>query len=363
MDNDQKYLLNSETNIVSKNQKTDVYITPRKRRRLPKWFLPVAIIVVVSLVLLYTVPYLVRIFNPQNEMTTNSDRVSNAFIRESDAVVAEKISSVFEKASITSNRLTSVLFNEPLKVLSKESENNFYHVELQDGNRGFVRVEDVSLGTDSLLSEDAKYKAIVVNGEKVVASDTVNGDIVAVAPMGSVLYADYETDQVIRVLLPGSQIGWMNRENLILVPINEPIPQPDNKQADIFCSSALKFLNVAYIPGGLGLDGIDLTGVIYLSGITNGLTMARNLERQAQVGRQLSLEKDDSGFPNIGGLKAGDILFFHDVNNQKLSSSAIYLADQNILYAEGNDAVIQIISLEDNEKLWLRLDTARRLFD
>ncbi len=360
--NEKKFLTNSEKNGVK--PEANLYVDDKKMKRLPKWLLPVLIIVFLFLLILFTVPSLVKKFSPGDHSNSlTNTQVINEFIEKADAVVNKKISGIFDEPALTSSCITSALYNEPLNLLSENPVNNFYEVELQDGIRGYIRKDDIFMSTESLLSDKATSKAIIVNGEKSIASDTINGDIIAVAPMGSILYVDYATEQVIHVLLPDQQAGWMNRENLILIPTNMPIPQPEKKKEDIFCSSAMKFLNVAYVPGGLGLDGIDMTGIIYLSGMTNGLEIPRDLRRQSGLGRQISLEEDASGFPNLSGLKAGDILFFNDPSDQEPESSAIYLADNNILYAYGNDAVIQIISLSDNEKLWQRLDTARRLFD
>lgn len=124
------------------------------------------------------------------------------------------------------------------------------------------------------------------------------------------------------------------------------------------------FINVAYVPGGIDMSGIDLPSIIYLAGKTNGLKIPRIMQDQANFGTQISFERDKYGMPNIDALKAGDILFFSlDKNPEKLTSAAIYLADGNILYASGNQGTIQIVSLSANEKIAESLVVVRRLFD
>lgn len=340
----------------------NLYVGDQRPGRLPPWFLPFALILMLCLSLIIGLPRLIKEIQPVNQ----SRKVQQTdFKSQADAVVCQKLTRVYERASLHSKPAGSALYNEAASLLEKEADNGFYKVRFWDGLEGYVLAQDLSFETDSLKSPDIAYRLMVVNGEKPISSDTVRGNILAVAPMGSVLYSDYATDSVARVLLPGpaGQYGWVSRENIVLVEADQAMPQGQGKGADIFCSAALKFLNIANIPYGLSLDGIDLPGVVYLAALTNGQTISRSLSDQAKLGTQISLEKDSQGMPNISGLKPGDLLFFNDDAGQKLTSVAIYIADKNILYADGNDSSIQVVSLPNQEKLLKRLATARRMFD
>ncbi len=346
-------------------QNKNFYLEKTKESKIPAWLIPALIISILAFSLLYFLPKIIRSFqsgSTTENISAESTTMKDSFLEEADAVISVKTARIFNRADKNGDCITSALYNEPIILLTEKPENGFYHIQLREGISGYVDEADILISTKSFDSAAITDRAIIINGEKAISSDTINGDIVAIAPMGCILYIDYVTEQVIRVVLPGGEIGWLNRENLIVVPLNKKIPQPDSKQADIFCSSALKFLNISYIPGGLGLDNIDMPGVIYLAGITNGLSFSRRIEDQAELGTNISFEKDEKGIPNINGFKAGDLLFFSG-NEKEINSVAIYLADDNILYAEGNQSEIQILSMSGNDRLLERLSVARRIFE
>ncbi|HZJ69265.1 MAG TPA: NlpC/P60 family protein [Candidatus Eisenbacteria bacterium] len=344
--------------------KKDVYVEEQIKRKMPAWLIPSLLVLTLSIFLIWFVPQLIGRYQENKNDTKPPVLEQDPFFEKADAVVNQKTVRLYDQASLSANRLTSCLFNEPVHLLKEERENGFYWVELQEGIKGYVLADYLTLDISSLTSDSIVSKAFVINGEKYIASDAVNGDILAVAPMGSVLYADYVTEKVIRVILPGQEIGWVSRENILVLNSNQTFPQPASKAAELFCSSALKFLNAAYVPGGLTLDGIDMPGIIYLSGQTNGIDISRDLEQQAEIGTQISFEFDGNGMPILSGLKVGDLLFF-SINDEdsNLSSAGIYLEDNNMLYAYGNQSSIDVVSFQDNEKLLENLVKVRRLFD
>lgn len=345
--------------------KQDIYINKVKSRSFPKWLIPMILVIALSLALIWLVPVLFTKHQMQKEARNDSEQIEiDPFLQEANAVLNQRSVAIWAEPNRQSLRITSGVYNEPVKILDSEIKNGYYLIELADGVQGYVLADELILNLNSYNIESAKNKVLLINREKAIVSDTMGGDVIATAPMGSILYADYVTEQVVRVILPGGDIGWMSRENLVLFDTNQAIPQPEKKQADIFCSSALMFINVAYVPGGIDMSGIDLPSIIYLAGKTNGLKIPRIMQDQANFGTQISFERDKYGMPNIDALKAGDILFFSlDKNPEKLTSAAIYLADGNILYASGNQGTIQIVSLSANEKIAESLVVVRRLFD
>lgn len=353
----------SEKNSKWDFPEKDIYVNEPSKRKLPGWLIPSVLVVVISIFLIWFVPQLIRGYQLNKKEATAPILTEDPFLKKSNALVNQKTVRLYDQPRLTANCLSSCLFNEPVYVLDQYPENNFYKIELREGIQGYVIKDSLTFDLSSLTSESIINKVMIINGEKPIASDTINGDILAVAPMGSVVCADYVTDQVVRVILPGEKSGWINRENVLVLKTNEKVPHAESKQADIFCSSALKFLNVAYIPGGLSLDGIDLPGILYLAGQTNGIDIPRDINEQAKLGTQISFELDSKGVPNISRLKAGDLLFFSQSDESQLTSVGLYLSDDNILYAYGNQSSIDIISFQNNEKLAQDLITVRNIFN
>lgn len=343
----------------------DIYINETKKRKFPTWIIPIIFIVVITVVLIWLVPDIFSRYQAsQNENANVEEEKFDPFLLEANVVFNQKSVPLLEEPDLRSIIITTSLYNEPARIIDNKSVSGYYFVELADGYQGYVKTESVTPDLISLVSDNIINKVVLINREKGIASDTTSGNIIATAPMGCVLYADYVTEQVVRIILPGGDVGWMSRENLLILQEHQVIPQPDTKKADIFCSSALVFMHVAYVPGGMDMGGIDIPGIVYLAGKTNGLDLPRKIEEQAKIGTQISFERDNSGLAHIDALKAGDLLFFSSENDSEyLTSSAIYMADGNILYADGNQSSIQLISLFNNEKLAKNLSIARRLFE
>ena len=343
-------LINSRLNVNESDKK-----------KFPGWLAPLLIILLLLIALVFFLPRYIQ--NKSKSELEDSRVIQDEFLLNADAIVSSKYARLYDIPSFDGNPITSVLYNEPLKLTTNSENNGFYAVETYDGVQGYIQKTKLSFDLSSILSDTIIDRLIIINGDKMIASDTANGNIIDVAPMGSVLYADYVTEQTIRIVLPNDEIGWINRESVVVFSLNENIPTASENQADIFASSALKFLNVAYMPAGLTLEGIDVPGIIYLTGLTNGLELPRLLEEQAESGYQISFEKDSSGIPYLEGFKVGDLLFFSDLAGDNLDSVGIFLGEDNLLYAHGTQNKIEIISLTNNEKLFKRLEVVRRLFD
>lgn len=343
----------------------DIYIDKIKDRRLPKWIIPLIVVFIITLSLIFLVPNLFnRFLAKQATENVVETEEPDPFLREAEAVINQKSVHLFVEPSLRAISTTSAIYNEPVKILNPQPNNGFYQIELADGSQGYVPQASLTFDLISLNSDAIKNKVLLINREKVIASDTVGGNILGTVPMGCLLYADYVTDNVVRVILPGGDVGWMSRENLLVIQADQTIPEPEKKKADIFCSSALMFINVAYVPGGIDMDGIDIPGIVYLSGKTNGLDIPRDMQKQSKQGTQISFERNKDESANIDALKPGDLLFFSLENDpDQIDSSGIYMADGNILYASGNMSSVQIISLANNEKLSKDLIVVKRLFE
>lgn len=357
-------------NVFVKNQKdkdknldfvkSEYNINEIDKKKVPAWLFPLFFILLILALLIFLLPKYINNYQTKSE---EQNSIQNDFLINANSVVQSKYARIYNNPSVEGNTIITVLFNEPLKLISEKKENGFYAVKTYDGIEGYIQEKNITFDLNSIQSDSITNQVIVVNGDKSILSDASNGNIMAVAPMGSILYADYVTEQVVRVVLPDNQIGWLNRENVVVFSINEKIPAAEEKQADIFTSSALKFLNVPYIPFGLSLDGIDMPGVIYLAAYTNGLDMPRLIEEQAESGYQISFERDTDNFPYIEGFKVGDLLFFSDSSGKKIESVGVFLGEDNILYGFGNQSKIEIVSLNSNEKLFKELQVVRRLFE
>ncbi len=283
-----------------------------------------------------------------------------------DLVVKDSSARILDKPDLKGRAITSVLLNESLKLLDKNQQNGYYHVEIVTGVQGYIDARQVSSDVSSLSLENAVKKVVVSGERKNIRSEAYNGNLLAYAELGTEFLADYYKNDLVRIKLPNQSYGWLNTRGLTVLSPTEELKAPAGDEAPVtyFVSLAMYFKNSTYIPGGLTQSGIDLPGVVYLSGKLNGLVLPRTLEKLSLVGSEIKFTRNDKGKASFDALKEGDLLFFSaDGKPETLDFMGLYLGDERILMEVASSHTIDIVSLKDIPTLADRLATVRRLYD
>lgn len=333
--------------LASKNlldyETKDVFVAPRTRL-LPAWFLPLVMLVLVASLVFWILP---RQLAPKTEVTIPGAALP---VERDEHAVVVKVSSadVFDSPFLRGKRLTQVLYNEPLTIIDASPPNHL-GVELSDKTRGYVLRSAVSADTRSVTPTTGMQKIVVIASTKSIMSAASSGVLLAEAPMGSVLYSDYQSDLVMRLILPTGDYGWITFSNdVLLLGTDEAVTMPDNF-IQSFTSSAMTFYNARWMPGGQTISGISPEGIARIAGLLNGVTLPHTLEKLAESGHEVKLPVNaETGSYDLRYLREGDLVFFFAPDaKDTIDSMAICMPQRQWMRTEQNRAAIRLVAIAD----------------
>ncbi len=342
-----------------------VYISSRKPG-LPIWLLALVAFALIAVMVFWGVPALVAgvqsIIHP--DQMTGQDQISLLYDA-STWTCSEPIADLFEQDDIKAGRLSQVLYNEPVHILSTNCTPGFAFVELEDGTVGYMLTENLVDSRQSIEPDRFRFKLIVVDTQKRIMSHARQGTLLVEVPMGTVLFADYRGNGISRIDLPDGQVGWISDEGVIVLePFEDILPAADGQR--FFTSTAMAFNQITALDGGQSVRGISTIGIARLAGMINGYKLPRLLEDMTQVGQAVEFEPDETdGLASLDNLLEADLVFFRDEAGlvDGAVDMAICVGDGQVLFAGEGQSSIRLIDLTVDEALRSRILFARRLYD
>lgn len=343
-----------------------VYVREKKRRG-KAWFLPLILTAFVLFAVLWLLPRLFDTPEKQEETALQEEKPADAadpvFTVGQELISAVGECPLFDSDGYDKVRTSTALYGDKMTVLETKPEAAMVKVRLEDGFTAYADRNNLSADIDAVSEKGIRNKALVLSQQKRVMSHTMNGSAIMEVPMGTLLYADYQTAEVLRLRLTDGREGWVSTDGLNLLPPDGTITTPPHA-AKLFVGSAMNFYGSRFVPGGMSRSGADMAGIIYISAKVNGLTLPRTLEGQAKAGEKAELIRDvDTKLVRPDQLETGDVLFFHDgMDKNKVVYAAIILEQGQALMQIGNDSIIVIRDLEKQKDLMSRLYDVRRYF-
>lgn len=139
---------------------------------------------------------------------------------------------------------------------------------------------------------------------------------------------------------PDGTLGWVRGENLKVEGRNpfveeEKPPPPTTPRTEIV-ATAKKYLGVPYVWGGTSADGFDCSGLVQTVFAENGVSLPRGAGDQYRKGRKIAK----------GGLKPGDLVFFHTYTSGP-SHVGIYAGDGKFIHAESSPRGVTVTPLSE----------------
>ncbi|GKZ13040.1 C40 family peptidase [Haladaptatus sp. T7] len=254
--------------------------------------------------------------------TTTSDLTVLESLR-TEKTVARSVVPVRGDADDEGEQVTQVLYGARVAVFDRDGD--WARVFTPDGYLGWVDV-------------DALAEMEVEDANAVVARDTTTTE-------GETVYAgtpckvedDTETTAVFRT---GERVA--SADGAIQRP-------PENPTGDDIVEITREYLGTEYDWGGMTSDGIDCSGLAWISYRVNGLVLPRDADQQRAMGE--SVERDD--------LRPGDLLFFP-------GHVAISLGGDEYVHAYGGAEAVVINSLDPESDSYIpdldeKFELARRL--
>ncbi len=342
--------------------KKDLYVE-KPPNQMPPWLRPLLVFLLIVLTVFWIAPTIIHRIQTG---ITNQDRqpLQIARIYNTDnRVVDRPVADVFAAADLKADRLTEVLYNEPVTVLPGTTTYGFTHVRLGDGTGGYMLTADLSTRTDAIEPALAIHKLVVTVATKRIMSHASKGTLVTEVAMGTVLYADYRGDGISRVQLPTGDVGWISDEGLIILNPQGSI-QPVADGARYFCTTAMAFHNVTLLTNGQSIAGASLPGIARIAAFVNGVNLPRSMAAQMNSGQEVPLIRNpETKLVEYSQLEPGDLVFFARPDQpDQIDQMAICTDTRQLLIENKSQSAIRLLDPALNEALWSRVIAIRRIF-
>ncbi len=319
-----------------------LYVT-KKRSKFPSWLIAVLIALVLIAGIFWILP---RLFKNKEQVEMPVQTVAEIpRVQENIVVVTANSSWLYKEPRRGAVRVAEVLFNEGLELLDASDE-RYLLVNTRNGLQGYILRTDVSADASGLDPKQALLKVIIITSSKNIMSHTQGGTVIAQAPLGSVLYADYQDSQVLRIRLPQGVDGWISKHDVFIMDPEQNLPEPDDLQADLV-STALTFNRSTWVPNGITTSGIDMPGVLYLACSISGVEVQRDPASIAALGEKIDLpiNQETNSF-DLRYAQSGDILILNAPGQQEAEIDfALILPDEQVLLHRIGSSTISTYSL------------------
>lgn len=269
---------------------------------------------------------------------------------EKAGVISYNIADVYVSPDVKSERITQVIYNQPVSILS--NENGWAEVKTVNGFTGWIKSKFIDSDISSVYGRDYNGRILVTSREKTVYAYPSGGATRIIAPMGTELYAFNNIDDSYEVYLPGGKTGWIQGSGIIHIELNGTIPVTN---AEDFASTALRLKGVSYLMNGMSASGIDATGLVYICARINGINLPSTIKGQLATGIQI--EPEDA--------MTGDLVFLAGTGENEaedINSVGVCIGSGNYIYASRKAGYVTIgeISRENADGIVVN---ARRLFN
>lgn len=345
-------------------EEEDTFVHVRRKGGIPKVILPTMIFILIVALLFWVLPAVLPKVFQNSEIAQFISPEPVRIYSAGNRVVTEYVSSIMSAADVKSARISQVLFNEPVTLLSESEANGYVKIRTTDGIEGYVLAKDLSANMDSVEPDLHQYKLVVSDISKNVMSHASNGTLEIEVMMNTVLFSDQKRDGVYHVALPEGKDGWISSSGVIELAITESV---EKVSVRYFVSSVLSCVNMTQLDHGITKKGFSVEGLAYVSASVNGLTIPRMMEEQMNSGKEVQLQYDEvTGELIVDGILPGDLVFFR--HTQEPSSRipvemGICTDTGMLLMISKSKTTLRLVSIEDNKLLHDRIISVRRIFE
>lgn len=238
------------------------------------------------------------------------------------AVTIDTVVDIFKEADINSERITQSLFNQPVTIL--EERDSWAKVKTVDGSLGWLRLKFIDRDCTSVKKEIYTERIVITGKKKTVYTNYGGGATLKDVSMGTEFFVKSKKKNYYEVVVPGNLTGWVEKKDTIQIGADSTIPKTSPED---FAATVEKFMDTQYLLGGVSAwQGVDGSGVVYISARINGIELPRSTLEQYSFMK--------AGVESVDDMKLGDLLFFS--SNEDLADIGdigIYAGNDCFIYA------------------------------
>lgn len=228
-----------------------------------------------------------------------------------------------------STEMTSqAIMGTPLRLLEKP-EGEWLHIQTPEGYEGYMNISSVAFRNDAEMARwrrSPRLVSVSLPEVKIYSSPTGRGrtDVVSELVLSSILEGEACCDSLVRVTLPDGRRGYARADAFMKAEEWATCRFDMDKALD----TAYWLMDTPYLWGACSTKGVDCSGLVRVAYFSQGILTLRDARQQIEIGTRIEPEATDR-------LERGDLLFFSNTPDGRISHVAIYDSDGRYIHSSG----------------------------
>lgn len=227
-----------------------------------------------------------------------------------------------------STEMTSqAIMGTPLQIL--DTDGDWHHIISPDGYEGYMNISSVAVKSADEIGEWRRSKRLVsVSVPEIKVYSTPEGrgarDVVSEFTLSAIVEGTILSDTLASVTLPDGRRGYADARHFVPAEKWASADFDMKKAMDI----AYSLMGTPYLWGACSTKSVDCSGLVRVAYFSQGVLTLRDARQQIEIGKRIGPEQRDS-------LMTGDLLFFSNTPDGRISHVAIFDHDDSYIHSSG----------------------------